>query len=248
MMEERCILVDRDDKPIGSASKKECHLMTNINKGMLHRAFSVCLFNKKGELLLQRRSAAKITFPLRWTNTCCSHPLDTDSERVEKDYMGVKRAAQRKLGHELGLLESDVPVDSLHYLTRIHYLADSDGTIWGEHEIDHILFAQLDLRSDALNNLNLNEVDSVKWVTPDQLRQLFVDPKTKDYITPWFQMISETFLFGWWNALSTIIAQKGLNDAKVTAMIHRLTLDKAADSGKGDTAAAKTDSVASKAA
>lgn len=65
------------------------HQMTNINNGMLHRAFSVFLFNQKGELLLQQRSDAKITFPGYWTNTCCSHPLYFEIELEEKDQKGI---------------------------------------------------------------------------------------------------------------------------------------------------------------
>jgi len=63
LLKEECILLDEDDKKIGSASKKDCHLLENIEKGMLHRAFSVFLFNTDGKLLLQQRSDAKITYP-----------------------------------------------------------------------------------------------------------------------------------------------------------------------------------------
>lgn len=63
--------------------------MENINKDMLHRAFSVFLFNSEGKLLLQQRSATKITFPLYWTNTCCSHPLSFPEELEEENQMGM---------------------------------------------------------------------------------------------------------------------------------------------------------------
>lgn len=63
LLKEQCILLDEDDRVMGSASKKDCHLLENIDKGMLHRAFSVFLFNTKGELLIQQRSTAKITYP-----------------------------------------------------------------------------------------------------------------------------------------------------------------------------------------
>ena len=102
-LEERCILVDENDKVIGSETKRTCHLNTNIEAGMLHRAFSVFLFNQKGELLLQKRSKAKITFPSCWTNTCCSHPLYCPEELDETDNIGVRRAVRRKLKHELGI-------------------------------------------------------------------------------------------------------------------------------------------------
>ena len=107
-LEERCILVDENDKVLGSETKRICHLNhlclnTNIEAGMLHRAFSVFLFNHKGELLLQKRSNAKITFPSCWTNTCCSHPLHCPEELDETDDIGVKKAVRRKLNHELGI-------------------------------------------------------------------------------------------------------------------------------------------------
>jgi isopentenyl-diphosphate delta-isomerase len=112
------------------------HLMTNIDKGLLHRAFSVFLFNDKNELLLQQRATEKITFPDMWTNTCCSHPLSMPSEtgsNLPDSIMGVKRAAQRKLDHELGIKKEQVPIENFHFLTRIHYKAPSNGQ-WGEHE------------------------------------------------------------------------------------------------------------------
>jgi len=112
------------------------HLMTNIEKGLLHRAFSVFLFNDKNELLLQQRASEKITFPDMWTNTCCSHPLGIPGETgatLPESVEGVKRAAQRKLDHELGIKKEQVPIDDFRFLTRIHYKAPSDGK-WGEHE------------------------------------------------------------------------------------------------------------------
>ena len=111
------------------------HLMENINKGLLHRAFSAFVFRPSdGRLLLQQRASEKITFPDMWTNTCCSHPLDDfELEKVEKDQLGVRIAASRKLEHELGIPQSQTPIDQFQYLTRIHYLAPSNG-MWGEHE------------------------------------------------------------------------------------------------------------------
>lgn len=69
LMDEVCIVLDENDVPIGSASKKVCHLMENIDKGLLHRAFSVFLFDSEDRLLLQQRATEKITFPDLWTNT-----------------------------------------------------------------------------------------------------------------------------------------------------------------------------------
>ena len=112
------------------------HLMSNIDKGLLHRAFSVFLFNDKNELLLQQRASEKITFPDMWTNTCCSHPLGIPGEggsTLPEAIEGAKRAAQRKLDHELGIKKEQVPIEKFQFLTRIHYKAPSDGK-WGEHE------------------------------------------------------------------------------------------------------------------
>jgi isopentenyl-diphosphate delta-isomerase len=112
--------------------------MENINKGLLHRAFSAFVFRPSdGRLLLQQRATEKITFPDMWTNTCCSHPLDDfEEEKVEKEQLGVRVAASRKLEHELGIPRAQVPADNFQYLTKIHYLAPSHGNDgkWGEHE------------------------------------------------------------------------------------------------------------------
>jgi len=110
--------------------------MTNIDKGLLHRAFSVFLFDESNRLLLQQRASEKITFPDMWTNTCCSHPLGVTGETgapLTESVEGVKRAAQRKLDHELGIAKEQVPLELFRFLTRIHYKAPSDGK-WGEHE------------------------------------------------------------------------------------------------------------------
>lgn len=128
--------------------------MTNIDKGLLHRAFSVFLFNDKNELLLQQRATEKITFPDMWTNTCCSHPLAVSGETgsiLADAVAGAKRAAQRKLDHELGIKKEQVPFEKFRFLTRIHYKAPSDGK-WGEHEGEcrhAILYIALGALSDA---------------------------------------------------------------------------------------------------
>ncbi len=93
------------------------HLMTNIEQGLLHRAFSVFLFNDQNQLLLQQRSLAKITFPGYYTNTCCSHPLANES--THPPINGVIQAAIRKLNHELGIPTNEV--DS-SFLIMVSYL------------------------------------------------------------------------------------------------------------------------------
>ncbi|TPX07335.1 uncharacterized protein E0L32_010757 [Thyridium curvatum] len=213
LMDEVCIVLDNNDLPIGKASKKICHLMTNIEKGLLHRAFSVFLFNDKNELLLQQRATEKITFPDLWTNTCCSHPLGVPSEtgsNLPDSIMGVKRAAQRKLEHELGIKPEQVPIDDFRFLTRIHYKAPSNGQ-WGEHEIDYILFIKANVDLDV----NPNEVRDTKYVSPDQLKQLFTDPSYK--FTPWFKLICDSMLFEWWKHLDSGL-EKFMNEQEIRRM------------------------------
>ncbi|MCJ1465851.1 isopentenyl-diphosphate delta-isomerase idi1 [Pseudocyphellaria aurata] len=197
LMEEVCIVLDDNDIPIGSASKKVCHLMKNIDQGLLHRAFSVFLFDSKNRLLMQQRATEKITFPDMWTNTCCSHPLGVPSEtgsELETAVQGVRRAAQRKLDQELGIKAAQVPLDRFQFLTRIHYKAPSDGK-WGEHEIDYILFIKADVDVEA----NPNEVQDTRYVTPAELKEMFQDAGLK--FTPWFKLICHSMLFEWWEHL-----------------------------------------------
>ncbi|CDS09682.1 hypothetical protein LRAMOSA02359 [Lichtheimia ramosa] len=209
LMEEMCIVIDENDNRVGADSKKTCHLMENINQGLLHRAFSVFLFDSENRLLLQQRAPEKITFPNMWTNTCCSHPLNTPSELVEENQLGARTAAQRKLEHELGIPPEQVPLDKFEYLTRIHYVAPSDGT-WGEHEIDYIFF----IKSNVTLNVNPNEVSNTKYVTQQELRAMMDDKDVP--MTPWFKLICDTFLFKWWEKIDSLETEKDENT------IHRL--------------------------
>ena len=141
MERDTVLVLSDDDKVIGSASKKESHVFSQANpRGVLHRAFSVFLFDSSTqELLLQKRASTKITFPNVWTNTCCSHPLHgMDVKEVDgpDDVMagtvnGVKAAAVRKLFHELGIPLGQLPVDHFKFLTRLHYWA-ADTVTHGE--------------------------------------------------------------------------------------------------------------------
>lgn len=206
LMAENCIVLDYNDVPIGSGTKKLCHLMENIDKGLLHRAFSVFLFDSDDKLLLQQRATEKITFADMWTNTCCSHPLCVDTEMgadkgdikdIKNAVYGTKVAAQRKLFHELGILAEDVPLKDFKFLTRIHYMSPSNGA-WGEHEIDYILI----IRANARVNPNVNEVRDYKYVSKDELKSMFEDPKL--VFTPWFKLICESYLFKWWEDLECL--------------------------------------------
>jgi len=218
MFEDECILVDEEDHVIGHDSKYNCHLMEKIeSENLLHRAFSVFLFNTKFELLLQQRSATKVTFPLVWTNTCCSHPLYRDSELIEENNLGVRNAAQRKLYDELGIAPEDVPVDLFVPLGRILYKAPSDGK-WGEHELDYLVFI---VRDVALHP-NPEEVADVKYVSKEQLKELIRKADAGEdgiKLSPWFRLAADNFLFDWWNK-----AENGtLAEAVDMKTIHKLT-------------------------
>ncbi|KAB7506627.1 Isopentenyl-diphosphate Delta-isomerase 1 [Armadillidium nasatum] len=202
LLKERCILVNETDSNIGSASKEECHLLgPNGCPPPLHRAFSVFLFNSNGELLLQQRSSHKITFPLHYTNTCCSHPLATEDEMLETDAAGVKKAALRRLIFELGIPEREIQLSDINYLTRIYYSSPSLSGKWGEHEIDYILF----MKKNVTLNPNLNEIKEVQYVSRENFENLIANlVKNNVPITPWFQMIIDKFLLLWWDNLDNL--------------------------------------------
>ncbi|XP_063244643.1 isopentenyl-diphosphate Delta-isomerase 1 [Bacillus rossius redtenbacheri] len=194
-LKENCIVVDEDDRAVGHATKRECHRVDARGALVLHRAFSVFLFNSREELLLQKRSSHKITFPSCYTNACCSHPLfDIPAEREEEAALGVRLAARRRLQHELGVSPDDVPVDSLRYLTRIHYRAEMDGG-WGEHEIDYVLILHRDVTLDP----NPEEVSDVLYVDRGGLDALV--SAGEEPLSPWFRLIAQSHLRSWWDNL-----------------------------------------------
>lgn len=129
LLADMCILTDENDNKIGAKTKKDCHLNENIEKGLLHWACRVFLFNTENKLLLQQRSNAEITFSGCFTNTCYSHPVSNPGELEENDAVGVKWATQKHLKTELGIPMKEVPPDEVNYLTEIHYKFQSDG-IW----------------------------------------------------------------------------------------------------------------------
>ncbi|CAI5461501.1 unnamed protein product [Closterium sp. Yama58-4] len=200
MFDDECILVDENDKVVGHANKYTCHIMENINKGTArHRAFSVFLFDSQHRLLLQQRAACKVTFPLVWTNTCCSHPLYRPEEMEEANAQGVRVAARRKLEDELGIDPDTVDVSAFTCLGRMHYKAPSDGK-WGEHEIDYLLVLKADLKATP----NPNEVAAVRFVDRDELKELVRKADKKEdgvVLSPWFRLVVDRFLPAWWDHL-----------------------------------------------
>ena len=186
MMEELVLCLDSDDNVIDSSSK----FTTHHGEGILHRAFSVLIFDSEGRLLVQQRSSDKITFPAVWANSCCSHPLDIDGENSDP-IEGVKEAARRKLGQELGIPRTITDDWKFHHIGRFEYKCrwDSD---WVEHEIDHVLIVEADCEVD----FNRNEIQSVDWLDNDSLIRM-MERKGRwksQLIAPWFEAIFNNFL------------------------------------------------------
>ena len=186
MMEELVLCLDSDDNVIDSSSK----FTTHHGEGILHRAFSVLIFDSEGRLLVQQRSSDKITFPAVWANSCCSHPLDIDGEN-DDPIEGVKEAARRKLDQELGIPRTITNDWKFNHIGRFEYKCrwDSD---WVEHEIDHVLIVEADCEVD----FNRNEIQSVDWLDNDSLIQM-MERKGRwksQLIAPWFEAIFNNFL------------------------------------------------------
>ncbi|KAI5665812.1 hypothetical protein M9H77_15665 [Catharanthus roseus] len=164
-----------------------------------------------------QRSATKVTFPLVWTNTCCSHPLYRETELIEQNALGVRNAAQRKLHDELGIVPEDVPVDEFIPLGRMLYKAPSDGK-WGEHEVDYLLFIVRDVKVTP----NPDEVANIKYVTRDDLKELLRKADAGEESlkqSPWFGLVVDNFLLNWWDHV-----EKGtLKEAADMKTIHKLS-------------------------
>ena len=165
-MEEQVILVNEKDEPIGLMGKMEAH-----EKGLLHRAFSVFIFNSKQEVLLQQRAACKYHSPNLWTNTCCSHPRAGETNQ---------QAGERRLQEEMGL---QVP---LREVFSFIYKAPFDNGLT-EHEYDHVLVGY----SDAQPQINPEEVASWKWLSLEAIKEDIL--QVPEQYTAWFKIIFEKF-------------------------------------------------------
>ena len=213
MLKDECLVLNYNDEVIGSDNKYNVHkFIKGQPKGVVHRAFSVMLFDAEGRLLLQQRAASKVTFPRVWTNTCCSHPLhgQTPNEvdptpTSEKDEpMGVKHAAVRKLQHELGIPVGTIEASRFKYMGRVHYWAadcithGSDAP-WGEHEVDYLLIAKLKKGEALPMTPNPDEVMDVAWVSEAELKERMGE----GLWSPWFRTIAyDPELLGrWWKDL-----------------------------------------------
>ncbi len=145
-MAEHVILVDPHDKEIGTSEKLQAH-----KDGKLHRAFSIFVFNKNGEMLIQRRALTKYHCGGLWANTCCGHPRPGEK---------LDAAAHRRIKEELGF---DCPMrEQLHYTYKTSF---ENGLT--EHEYLHVFVGQF----DGTPKLNAEEVSEIKWVSVDEIKQ-----------------------------------------------------------------------------
>ncbi len=159
---EELILVDESDNELGYLSKQQCH----DGEGILHRAFSLFVFNAEGELLLQKRSAGKRLWPLFWSNTCCSHPRRGESIEV---------ASRRRLQEELGIDAS------LEFVYQFSYQAQ-----FGEHGSENELCSVYLGNTNQTCTANDNEIDEARYVSREALHGE-LQSKPEEF-TPWFKM------------------------------------------------------------
>ena len=159
---EELILVDERDNELGFLSKQQCH----DGNGILHRAFSLFVFNAMGELLLQKRSADKRLWPLFWSNSCCSHPRKGESMEV---------ATRRRLQEEL-----DIHAD-LEFVYKFSYRAQ-----FGEHGSENELCSVFLGRTDQTYSANANEIAEVRFVSINALSNEL--QTNSEEFTPWFKM------------------------------------------------------------
>lgn len=166
-MEEFVVLVDEQDNRLGLMEKQQAHVA-----GLLHRAFSVFVFNSKGELLLQQRAEEKYHSPLLWTNTCCSHPREDETY-----YEAAGRRLREEMGFECRLEEK------FHFIYKAQL-----GEKLFEHELDHVFTGIY----DGEIQVNKQEVADFKWISVDDLIS-DMNSNPEKY-TIWFRIIFDEYL------------------------------------------------------
>jgi isopentenyl-diphosphate delta-isomerase len=157
------ILVNEEDQGVGYMSKAQCH----EGRGVLHRAFSLLIFNDRGELLIQQRAASKRLWPLYWSNSCCSHPRGVES---------MEAATQRRLQEELGLS------CALRFLFKFQYQAQFDAT-GAEHELCSVFIG----RASQPPRIDPSEICAWRWISPEALMHEISNAGGSTF-TPWFML------------------------------------------------------------
>ena len=166
MTEEKVILVNENDEQIGLMPKLEAH-----EKAQLHLAFSIFILNSKNEVMLQQRASEKYHSPLLWTNTCCSHQREGETNI---------QAGNRRLQEEMGF--STELKELFHFI----YKAPFDNGLT-EHELDHVMIGYFE--EDP--KINKDEVESWKWMDIDAIKE---DMQANPVIyTVWFKIIFDEF-------------------------------------------------------
>lgn len=166
LMEKKVVLITPKDEVLGLMDKQEAH-----EKGLLHRAFSVFLFNNKGEMLLQKRADCKYHSPNQWTNACCSHPRDGET---------YHEAGLRRLNEELGI---STEIEEKFHFT---YKADVGQGLW-EHELDYVFVGNY----EGEFNLNPDEVSEVRYISLENLeKEIEENPEN---FTEWFKIILKEY-------------------------------------------------------
>ena len=166
MIEEKVILVDTNDEPLGLMNKMEAH-----EQALLHRAFSVFVLNDKNEIMLQQRASHKYHSPLLWTNTCCSH-----QRAGESNIQAGKRRLEEEMGFKTDLKEL------FHFI----YKAPFDNGLT-EHELDHVMIGY----SNQEPKINPEEVESWKWMKIEDIKNdMEIHP---EIYTVWFKIIFDKF-------------------------------------------------------
>ena len=166
MSYKNVVLVDKEDREVGVMEKLEAH-----QKGLLHRAFSIFVFNDNNEMLLQKRALGKYHSGGLWTNTCCSHPGENES---------ILEAGKRRLLEEMNYTSKLAP--SFSFI----YKVDLDNDLI-EHELDHVLIGM----SNEDPILNPEEASDFKWVSIDSVLK-DINEKEEDY-TFWFKLILKNY-------------------------------------------------------
>lgn len=160
------ILVDENDVQVGTGEKMAVH-----EAGKLHRAFSIMIFNSRGELMLQKRAKEKYHCGGLWTNACCSHPRPGET---------LAEATKRRLAEEMGMVCELEEIFSFIYKSSF-----SNGLT--EHEFDHVFVGQF----DGEPNLNPSEAEAWRW---NSWKDLLVDiDRNQNNYTPWFLKIIEEY-------------------------------------------------------
>lgn len=167
MQRDKVILVDQNDQEIGYADKMEAHV-----KGMLHRAFSIFLFNSKKEMLIHQRAAGKYHGGGLWTNACCSHPQPGED---------IKHSAIERLHFEMGL-----QCELQKAFSFIYHSPVENGLV--EHEYDHVYLGF----TDSTPLPHPDEVQSYRWInTTDLKKEIELQPEK---FTFWFKKATHMLL------------------------------------------------------